>query len=436
MPAKRLRLAVRDQMQVRFESLDQLLPPEHPVRAIWDYLARLDLAAFLAPIRVTDHAPGAPAIDPRVLLTLWVQATLNGVGSRREPSRLCEHHLVYRWVCGDDPVSYRTLSNFRVGSGEALDRLLTESAAVPCEAGLASLDRVAQDGVRVRASAGAGSFRREKTLREHLAEAEEQVKRLKAQVDEDGGAGRRRAQAAKERGARERVGRLEQARKESAVMREAQAERPGERGAESRAKPPAEMRASETDPEARKTKMAGGGFRPAFNVRFATTTAGGVIAGVAVTNEGTDMGQLEPMVGQLKTRYGSRPAEVLVDNGFVGLAGIEAVAGSGVAVFAAVKDAATAVAAGRDPYAKKPGDGPGVAGWRARMGTDAGRAIYKERGQTAEWPNALARNRGLQQFSVRGLTKTKAVATWFAVAHNARRAMALGWVTPPGSAAR
>ncbi len=430
MGQKRLRVAVRNQVQMRFESVDQALPPDHPVRVLWAFVASLDLSAFLARVVVAPGRPGAPAFDPRTLITLWLQATLDGVGSARRVSDLCRDHLVYRWICGDDPVCYRTLSTFRVDAADALDELLTQSAAALCHAGLASLDRVAQDGLRVRASAGAGSFHREKTLGEHLAEAQEQVRVLKTQVDEDPGAASRRAHAARERGAADRVTRLTAALETLGTLRAENAARAASAANAHRAKPADQLRASGTDPEARKMKMPDGGFRPAFNVQFATTTVGGVVVGVGVTNDGTDMLQLEPMVDQLRARYGRAPAQILVDNGFASLDPIAAVEKAGTQVFAPVKDEGKQLAAGRDPYARKKGDAPEVARWRARMGTAAGKEIYQERGPTAEWANAGARNRGLYRFTVRGLKRTGVVATWFAVAHNASRAMASGQWTP------
>ena len=42
-------------------------------------------------------------------------------------------------------------------------------------------------------------------------------------------------------------------------------------------------------------KMADGGFRPAYNLGFATDPQSGMIAGVSLDNRGTDMGKLAPM---------------------------------------------------------------------------------------------------------------------------------------------
>jgi transposase len=402
---------------MRAESLDQMLPPEHPVRAVWNLVCELDTSAFVEEVGAVTGQAGAPAFDPRVLITLWLQATLDGIGSARELSRLCQEHLVYRWICGGQPINHHTLSDFRVGRSAALDALLTQTAATLCAAGVASLARVAQDGVRVRANAGSGSFRRAATVADHLVEAEAQVAALKSQVDEDGGAAARRSQAARARTASERVERLRQARTELAKIQADNARRAATPKNRRQAKDPEQLRVSTTDPEARRMKMGDGGFRPAYNVQFAATTTGGVVVGVRVTNAGSDAAELEPMLKQLQNRYRAQPREVLVDGGFATHDLIERLDAQGIATYTPQK---------HKTHPDKPcrrRDPPAVARWRQRMDSEAGKEIYKQRAATAEWVNALARNRGLQQFGVRGLDRVTAVATWYAVAHNIHRAM-------------
>ncbi len=415
MPAGKPRLlyANRCQGEFRDDSLDQLLPPEHPVRDLWQFVESLDLSALVALVRSVPGHAGAPAIDPRILLGLWLQATLDGIGSSRALAELCEHHLVYRWICGGVPVGYHTLADFRTGDGTVLDGLLTQSVGVLVHEGLADLSRVAQDGLKVRAAAGAGSFRRPAGLAEALAEAERQVAALRSQADEDAGAAGRRQQAARARAAADRVARLTAARAELAKLQAANA---GQSPA--RRKDPAEVRASTTDPECRTMKMPDGGFRPAYNVQLATTTAGGVIVGVDVTNAGTDAAELPPMLDQIEQRCGRRPAEALVDGGFAATGAIDWAEQSGTCVYAPVREERAQLDAGKDPYARKTGDTDATAGWRARMGTPEAKAIYKQRAATAEWVNAQARNRGLYRVPVRGRPKVLVVVLWYALAHN------------------
>lgn len=413
-PAPRLQTPERNQMKFRAANLDELVAQDHPVRAVWDYVEQADLAMLYDAIRAVEGAPGRPPIDPKILLALWLYATLDGVGSARELDRLTREHQAYQWICGDVPVNHHTLADFRVDHPDLLERLLVNGVAALTSQKLVTMKRVAQDGMRVRASAGAASFHREKTLKEHLVEAEDQLRRLADELHEDTQASSRRQKAAKERAARDREDRVAEALRQLRELQETK-KKEDERK---------EARASETDPEARVMKMADGGFRPAFNVQFATDVETQIIVGVDVTNIGNDGGQMPPMVDQLIKNYGNVPAEMLVDGGFASTKAINRLAESapGCTVYGPVQKPKDPT---RDPHQPREGDSSIVAEWRRRMATEAAKAIYKLRGQTAECVNAIARNRGLYQFLVRGLRKARAIALWFALAHNVNRSVAL-----------
>ena len=390
----RLRYAERHQGEFRLVVLDRLLPPEHQARLVWDYVCQLDLTPLLQRIRAVAGTPGRDATDPRILFCLWLYATLEGVGSARELERLCQEHIAFLWICGNVTVNYHLLSDFRVAHEAFLDQVLTHSVAVLRQEGLVDLERVAQDGMRVRASAGASSFRRRGKLTAALKEAKEQVQRLKEELQHDPSRAHRQQPAARQRAAQERLERLQQALQELAKVEEAI----DKRGKESKEK----ARASTTDPEARKMKMADGGFRPAYNAQLATDTASRLIVGVEVTNQGSDGGQMGPMLDQLQGRHGQTPNEYLVDGGFASREDIHYVASThGTKVFAPVREEEKKKKAGKDPFAPLPGDKPAVAEWRQRMGTPEAQQLYHLRSSTAEWSNAQARNRGLYQVRVR-----------------------------------
>ena len=410
---RRLRQAVRDQVGFQSCTLNELLGEDHEARIVWEYVCGLDLAALREAIQAVEGGPGHAPADPRILMALWLYATLRGVGSARELNRLCVEHAAYRWLCGGVTMNYHTLADFRTAHVELLDGLLTASTASLLSAGLVTLERVAQDGVKVRASAGAASFRRQPTLAAALVAAEEQVARLRAEVAADPGAGRTRQQAARERAAEERTERIGAALAQLPRI-----------AAAKKAKDRSQARASTTDPDARVMKMGDGGYRPAYNVQLATAAGSQVITGVAVTNAGGDQGQLAPMIAQHQERYGETPREALADGGFVKRADLDLVSPpqGGTTVYAPVmpsKDPA------RDAHTPRADDSPAVAAWRQRMATDAAKTIYRERAATAECVNAWARNHGLRQLVVRGLRKVKAVVLWYALAHNLMRAVAL-----------
>ena len=410
----RLRRADRHQVVMRTVALDALLPEDHTARLVWEYVAGVDCQALYAPIRAVEGRAGRDAIDPRILLALWLYATLDGVGSARRLEGLCEDHAAYQWICGGVSVNYHTLSDFRTCRTEFLDALLTRSVAVLLHQDLVTMQRVAQDGMRVRASAGAASFRRRPTLEACRVEAQEQVETLRKDLASDPGGASARESAARERAARERSERIRRALDEMPDVE-------SKKAPEAKAK----ARVSTTDPEARVMKMPDGGFRPAHNVQFASDTGSQVIVGVEVVNSGSDQGQMAPMVDQLQERYGKTPPEMLVDGGFAKKDDIDRLAppNGGTTVYAPV--CAPKKHKDRDRYEPHARESPAVAEWRGRMGTPEAKAIYKDRASTAECVNAISRNRGLRQFLVRGLAKVRAVALWFALAHNLMRAVAL-----------
>jgi transposase len=409
----RLRTANRAQIVFRAAPLDALISPDHPARTVWAYVEGLDLTPLYRRIKAVERGPGRAPIDPKILMALWLYATIEGIGSARQLDELCREHAAFQWIAGDVSTNYHTLADFRTDHVALLDELLTESVATLLAEGLVELNRVAQDGMRVRASAGAASFRRRPTLEEALAEAQEQVQALRDEVQEDPAATDRRRKAALQRAARERLEGIQRALGRLPEL-------------EAKKKPDAkdQARCSTTDAEATVMKMADGGFRPAYNFQFATDTASQVIVGTAVETTGSDAGQMVPMVEQVAERSGKVPAEWLVEGGFAQHDQIEAVSAPelGCTVYAPVpkpKDPKV------DRHAPKPGDSAAVAAWRVRMGTEQAKEIYKDRAATAECVHALARGRGLVCVLVRGVAKVKAIALWHALAHNLLRAVAL-----------
>ena len=408
----RLLVPNRSQIELRPVDLESLVAPDHPVRAVWAFVEALDLTPLYEKVQAVEGVAGRPAIDPRIYLALWLYATLEAVGSARALERLTRQHDAYRWILGGVSVNHHSLSDFRVQHAEYLDEVLTHSVAVLVEQDLVKLKRVSQDGTRVRASAGASSFRRRQSLEQCLHEAEEQIRRLRKELEDNPEATSRRQEAARHRVAEDRCRRVEAA---LAQMPEAEAKKP--------AAEKDEARVSTTDAEARVMKMGDGGFRPAYNGQFAVDTETQIVVGVEVSNSGSDQGQLVPMLEQLEKRYGRIPSETLVDGGFAGLKDIQKASELGTQIYAPVAKPKDST---RDRYVPLATDSPVLAEWRQRMGTPEAKEIYKQRASTVECVNAQARNRGLQRLLVRGQHKVRAVFLWFAIAHNLVRSLSLG----------
>ncbi|MEK6582157.1 MAG: IS1182 family transposase [Nitrospirota bacterium] len=411
----RLREAQRSQICWGRIDLGATLAEDHPARAIWAVVERLNLSALYAGIEARNEVAGTPAIDPKILLALWVHATSDGEGSARELWRLTQVHDAYRWICGGVDVGYHTLSDFRSQQAKVIDGLITQVLGLLMQQDLVDLSRVAQDGTRVRASAGASSFRREQTLAALMIEAREHLEAVTREAT-DPAISTRRA-AARKRGARERLARLEAALQQVPEVTETK-KRSGAKDAT--------VRVSTTDPEARVMKMGDGGFRPAFNIQFATTAdKARVIVGVDVSNRGSDMGQTTPMLDQIEKRTGVRPDEMLIDGGYAQHDAIDHAVEHGTTVYAPLPKPREGD--NRDPHVPREGDSAAVGAWRKRMATDEAKTIYKQRAATAETVNADAKqHRGLDSLPLRGREKVLGSAYLFALTYNILRLLSIG----------
>ncbi|MDD1537938.1 IS1182 family transposase, partial [Bradyrhizobium sp. WBOS4] len=370
--APRLREPVRDQVELRAVDIDSLIGQDHPVRVIWAYVEGLDLSELEDRVKARENRPGHPAPSPRLLLALWLYAASDGVGSGRALDRLCDSHDVYRWLCGGVSLNHHTLSDFRVGCADLLDRLLVEHLVALNKAGLVDLEKLTQDGVRIRANAGTGSFRREATLDRQMVQAEALVETLKREVDADPEASNRRIRAAKERAARERSERVQAAQAALAEIKRKRKQLDDKGG---NGKKPKDPRASTTDPQARIMKMADAGFRPAYNVQVASAAGELLVVAIDVDNSGSDRGLMRPMLERTRTRLKRLPRRYLVDGGFCSGEDIEWAHDQGIEVYCPPPKSRSGV----DPFLPRSSDGPGVAAWRARMASEAGKAQYQAR---------------------------------------------------------
>jgi transposase len=405
MARHKLRTAERRQVEMHVAALDDLIPRDHRVRLVWSFVEVLEISVLLQRLRSFEGATGAPATDPRILLALWLFATLDGVGSARQIDRLCERDLAYKWIAGGVSVNHHTLADFRSNAGSFLDDVLTRSVAALVAAKVVDLSCIAVDGLRVRASAGSSSFRKRERLMELEALARARVEALKA-APEDEPARRR---AAQERAAREKAERLAEA---LAAVDEIEAARIAEDKAQKRKTPKerSPARGSSTDPEARVMRMAGGGLAPAYNLQVKTDPKAGAVVGVEVSAGASDRGKLEPAAAEIERRHGRRPDMLLADEGYNAHADIDAVETKGTAVHVPLPKS-------KAKQPPKPSDPQGVKAWKRRMMGEAGQAAYALRLNT-EHAHAHMRNHGLQQMPVRGLSKVTAVALLFAVATN------------------
>ena len=400
--------------------LEGLLPADHRARIVWSFVESLDLSELYEGIRSREGEAGRPAADPAVLLSLWLYATVEGVGSARELERLAQSDAAYRWLAGGVPLNYHGLADFRVEQVEVLDRLLTQSVTALIAEGLVRLAEIAVDGTKIRASARRNSFRTGEKLIKVEAAVAERLAALKQELTSDPGASNRRRQAARERAARDVQ---ERAAKARAALERLEAERKAR--AKTHSKDEAkkkEPRASTTDPEARSMRFPDGAVRPAYNAQIAAAPKEGVIVSIEVTDRRNDAGLAGPMVDDIARRYGRTPDRLLVDTSYATSEDIVALAAhiaGPVSVYTPpptekenVKPATLARRIrkrAKEPLCLK--------AWRERMASEAGQAVYALR-KRIERINADRKNHGFGFLPVRGLIKAKAHALWHALANN------------------
>jgi len=396
-PKARMVEPERRQGVIRFEMPEDSLAVKHAARVLWQITGQLDLSGFMRHAKAVEGHAGRPLYSPHMLLTLWLYAISRGVGSAREIARLTETDLAYRWITGEMRVSHQLLSRFRVGYGEVLEQLMTDVLAALLHKGLLSLQMVAQDGTRVRGSASAPSFRSERALEQCLEQAQLHLKAVLAQADDPELSMAHKA--AREAGARDFERRVREA---IATVKQL---RPSAKG---------KARVSTTDPEARVMKMPDGGFRPGYNVQFAVAGSpmGGprTVVGLRVTNVGSDMNSLTPMLEDIERRTGTQPAQLLADANHTAHDDIRAVAAQGVELLAPVPQ--------RTRNSRK-AHADVISDWLARMQTPEAKRTMRARASLCELANAHFKHRfGLDQIIVRGTAKVTCVALLAALTFN------------------
>lgn len=402
--------------------LDDFVEQAHPVRAVWGFVERLDMSPFLDAVGSRDGGVGRPAVDPRLLLALWMYATVDAVDSGRKLARLCTECLPYRWLCGGVAVEYHTLNDFRSGSASQLRSLLSTGITALVAEGLVTLDTIALDGVRVRASAGSGSFRTAKRLRSLSEAVDQRVAELmegwqRDGVDPDDPTSKRKIREMSERKAR-----LDRAAGLAEALDKVRAEKLANNkkmNKEVRRKAEAALargsRVSPTDPEAATLRMADDGFRPAFNAFVCTEGSHGLVVDVNVTADPTDNAEAPKAVERVRGAYGGTVAKnMLADSGFRSEAVISVLDARGVVLLTPLPKVR-----GAEPAALRPSRQPtAMDRWRERMGSAEGAALYKSRARLIEFAFAGFRNRGLKQYRVRGGKRCEAVTLLHSLTHN------------------
>jgi transposase len=471
-PAKRLKPIDRSQCFWGAIDIEKLIEEDHPARGIWAMVNQLDLTRLEAKIKAVEGRAGQSSLNPRLLMAIWIYGYSEGVNSARELSRMCNYEPGCQWLTAKQAVNYHTLADFRVDHKDELNEIFVQVLGLLSAEGFIEMKRITQDGTKIRAQAGAGSFRREERIRQHLQLAREQVEVMSSPESEE--LSQREIQARK-RASREKKQRLEQALKELEQMQEARAE-----------KEKAQVRVSQSDPEARVMKQSDGGFAPSYNVQISTDAAQGIIVAVDVTQAGNDCDQLVPAVERVEANMGRTPEQVLTDGAYtMKNSNIEAMAERGIDLVGpvtetnseaslkqrgiqpefypdqfrydettdtftcpadmALKRIRTNQQEGRIEYSYRASatdceacpfqdrccpknfprivvrkvDSPAVAAFRAKMKTDEAQQLYRTRAEIAEFPHAWIKEKlGLRRFRLRGRQMVRVEAVWACLTYN------------------
>ena len=487
----KLRSVNREQTMLVQIYVEDLVAADHKVRAIWELVKGMDLTRFTEPLRTTKGCAGRAAWNPQLLVSLWVYAYSEGISSAREIERLMPWEPAMQWLGGLETVNAHTLSDFRVEHKVALDELFAQLLALLEGEGLVNLEQVMHDGTKIRAQAGADSFRREKTLRQRLAEAREAVKQMGDPQAE--APAKSRKQAAQERAARERMKRLESALEELTVL-QAEKKQEGEK---------AEVRVSLSEPEARKMKHGDNAIAPSYNAQITTEAEHKIIVGVHATQCSSDANSLMPALEEVAQNLEKTPQQVVVDGGFTNRNNIIGCVGQQIDLVGSLPDPkerseaamksqgidpdfaphhfviledgkrlqcpagfsleqlGQSVKQHGDPYQqyrargedclscryqpqccpKTPARGrtvsirlaepADVAAFRKKMESAESKAIYRRRGEVAEFPNAWIKEKlGLRKFRVRGLVKAESELLWACLTYNIMQWVRLIWRQP------
>jgi len=304
----------RQQMSWRAVDVEHLISEDHPARAISTLVGRLNLSAFYQAIESSTEEGGRPAIDPQLLISLWVYAYSQGIGSAREVARRCEYDPAFQWLTGCEEVNYHTLADFRVEKAQEFDELFTQVLAALSQEGLITLEQVMQDGTKIKAQASSRSYCQEETIREHLERARRRVAEMGDPRNDESSPKARQAQVRARRQQQEPLGSaLEE-------LQKWQARKSGEKAKK-------ETRVSTSDPQARAMHQPDGGLALSYNEQISTDAAQGLIVGVAVTQEPNDSGQLLAAVDRLEQRLEKKPQQLVADSGYTTRENIEKMAG-------------------------------------------------------------------------------------------------------------
>lgn len=410
---KKLLVAERKQYTMDFTCLDGLIDEDHRVRSVWKFIELVNLEKAFEKVQTYQDSSGRSAIDPKILLALWLYATIEGCGSAYQLEKQCQENIAYKWICGGVKIGRKTLSDFRIKCSAILESILLNGVTALIKANIVDLEEISQDGLKVKACTSEKSYRSKKAIEEVQEIVRDHIIRLKNELEASPLEAVEHRKKLKLQRLQEKQKRLEEAYKEvESYTVQKDAARKRDRKKKLTEDEKGKIKVSTSDPKARVMKMPQGGYKLAMNCEFAMDTKSGFIVGTKATNQVNDSGQIGMMFDYLRDKYGTTPKRYLADAGFRNNNDVQKLYESECEVFMPVPEKEQKVT-NKNPE--------GVVKWKERMKTGSGKETYFRRASTIEWFNAGARKRGFQSLPVRGLDKAQSICNLHALAHNIQR---------------
>lgn len=412
-PKRKLLCAERSQYNMKFACLDELVDEHHRVRNVWKFVELINMEKLLEKVQSFQNSSGRPAVDPKILLALWLYATIDGCGSAYELDKLCNESLPYKWICGEVTIGRKTLSDFRLKCGEILDSILIKGITALINADVIDLEEISQDGLKVRVCASEKSYRTKKSIEEVQNIVGAHIASLKKEIEQNPLEAVLNRKKIKLDRLNEKQKRVEESLQEiENYIAEKNAARNKDRKKKLTKDEEGKVKISITESKARIMKMPSGGYKLAMNCEFAMDTKSGFIIGTKATNRVNDCGQIGIMYEFLRNNYSKKPKRYLADGGFRNNTDVQNLYEQDCEVYMPVP---------KNEQKIKDNHPEGIKKWKIRMKEEGTRKIYSRRASTIEWFNAGARKRGLHSFTTRGLDNAQIICNLHAIAHNIER---------------
>ena len=422
----------------------QLLPP-----CVQDYVPEGHLSRFIVAL-VTESLDlgeimssytsglGQPPFDPRMMTALLLNGYASGIYSSRRIAKACVERADFIMIAALDPPGFRTISDFRKRHLKALAALFVQVLKLAEKAGLVRLGHVALDGTKIKANASKHKAMSYAHMKRREAELQAEVDRwlaaaeaADAEADKLHGTKRgdelpkwvtdkqkriekiREAKAALEAEAKAAAGEERRIEAEAEAKRQAEGrKKPGKPAAPPSDEPDAKAQRNFTDPESRIMKTKDG-FIQGYNGQAAVDGHAQIIVAHDLNANGSDQGQMVPVVDGVEANLGRKPAQVSADSGYCSEANLAALEARKIDGY---------VATGRAKHPTDPGRGSGgplTQAMRKKIADGGFETPYRLRKQIVEAVfGQIKQARGFRQFLLRGIDNVRAEWAMICMAHN------------------